>query len=1067
MNSLYSRQQKVYEQMQADAEKEIQEKKIMLEHSPSKAQLLNMKNEGDFSHYTKENLMKRKRLMKDPEVVSAVNEFWKIIDLIKDEGNLNKESYVLLNLKMHLALIPDVDRVEAEERAGEDWDKDTNGTGVLDYEQFFSSMFEVADIWVESIDGIEYAAFLRRLYHTIVEPDIDGENGLGAEPRFRSDDDIVCQTDMPEEEVWDFDEEADTATDSSSLSGLPASASAGVSEDADKKTKELALKIGRSFRFNSQRGWGSFRLDEGVGRKVMVPTRSDGDLKWHIGVIKAVNAMKKGGESTVCVEFPGGLLSPGGKQHSTDFSASSIKIISSPNKRRNSNHSSSLDGKAKYWEGRREGRGAGGGDVSGYGDAGDGSGGAQRDGDGHLHHGPNVGVGAGDGLGGAGGNGEIGVGAGKLWKGGVGDNGVRGGNNLGGGADENGRGGGTGAGFRAGGMAAMASVGSVGEGGVGGNDGSRNDNAGGWKSSGDGGDNISGGNSLGGANSVQGQRGSGAFLGGKSNGPESNGGLNGDLNPGGQHGAALGDRGGAFHAGSSNGRGREQGELYNALGGAEDGVEEAQVREGEWRPAGNTESRSGKGEWEANNGLLGGVDVAGGKGSGRNGGVWRNTSNHFEAETIEYTGGGYDDREGKVRGAGGQWIGTTAGNASGAIDRMDGQQQLSPNRKHSLKPTGDAVQWSVGGTSPTAADETGGLTAAEPYCDPSKGGRGGGGRFRGGRGDKAVEDEYSGYVEGNGSDDGEFRRGRGGGREQGGGGKGWKPQKHADGDAGGNEYIHEPYREEPIGREKSGRFQGGQGGGLRPSIGTSTIRQGGWDSPKHRPQKQFTFDDDGGGTRAAATATAAAAAAAAAAADAEAAESSPPKRPPVQTRFFGGDARQKRKEVQGRMRSKLNAVSSFASTKRNRTGVASLLAGSSSAPTALPSIGTGNMQRKSEAEGSSDQTQKQNQRKRPSMVQGKKREKSRRASLKHSNLSNGLPSLNTGPGLILGGGGAGSTFTAGATMQVGALSPMSGGMSASGAMRVSGGNRKTFADPVQEKRLAAIKRKEQRRAGSK
>ena len=102
--------------------------------------------------------------------------------------------------KLHLALVPDVQKEDLLISAAQDWVEDSNGKETMDFEQFFSSMFELADIWVEGIDGAEYVAFLQRLKFAIVDTDLEPFH-------FRHDKDIVCQTAANANEEENDDEE--------------------------------------------------------------------------------------------------------------------------------------------------------------------------------------------------------------------------------------------------------------------------------------------------------------------------------------------------------------------------------------------------------------------------------------------------------------------------------------------------------------------------------------------------------------------------------------------------------------------------------------------------------------------------------------------------------------------------------------------------------------------------------------------------------------------------------------------------------------------------------------------
>ena len=50
--------------------------------------------------------------------------------------------------------------------AEEDWLKDSGGHDMV-YSKFYSSMFELADIWCDKIDGDEYVKFLKQMLDAV------------------------------------------------------------------------------------------------------------------------------------------------------------------------------------------------------------------------------------------------------------------------------------------------------------------------------------------------------------------------------------------------------------------------------------------------------------------------------------------------------------------------------------------------------------------------------------------------------------------------------------------------------------------------------------------------------------------------------------------------------------------------------------------------------------------------------------------------------------------------------------------------------------------------------------
>jgi hypothetical protein len=67
-----------------------------------------------------------------------------------DSRCIDKAAYCLLSRKLHLALVPTTPSAEAEAAADADWGRDTRrSAGAMDFATFYSSLFELADIWTE------------------------------------------------------------------------------------------------------------------------------------------------------------------------------------------------------------------------------------------------------------------------------------------------------------------------------------------------------------------------------------------------------------------------------------------------------------------------------------------------------------------------------------------------------------------------------------------------------------------------------------------------------------------------------------------------------------------------------------------------------------------------------------------------------------------------------------------------------------------------------------------------------------------------------------------------------
>ena len=137
------------------------------------------KTHGDEEMYTEEMMAKRRGFKESPVIRHAIAEFWKGLDSIKDrEGCVRKEEYLLVNARLHKALIPDVTDEDAAVSGPHDWEKDCGKKMQMDYADFFESFFELADIWTEIADIDEYEAFLEHLSDALIHKNADGTSGL-------------------------------------------------------------------------------------------------------------------------------------------------------------------------------------------------------------------------------------------------------------------------------------------------------------------------------------------------------------------------------------------------------------------------------------------------------------------------------------------------------------------------------------------------------------------------------------------------------------------------------------------------------------------------------------------------------------------------------------------------------------------------------------------------------------------------------------------------------------------------------------------------------------------------
>ncbi|KAL1510393.1 hypothetical protein AB1Y20_000046 [Prymnesium parvum] len=87
---------------------------------------------------------------------------------------LRKDDYLAISRCMYRALIKKYDEDEALAEAESDWEKDSRGSGGLGKGPFLDALFELAEMWVDSIDIEEYCSFLEALLECVTERLLDG-----------------------------------------------------------------------------------------------------------------------------------------------------------------------------------------------------------------------------------------------------------------------------------------------------------------------------------------------------------------------------------------------------------------------------------------------------------------------------------------------------------------------------------------------------------------------------------------------------------------------------------------------------------------------------------------------------------------------------------------------------------------------------------------------------------------------------------------------------------------------------------------------------------------------------
>ncbi|KAL9646456.1 hypothetical protein ABK040_006453 [Willaertia magna] len=127
-------------------------------------------NQGNLQLYTDENLKKRLALKSEPAIIHIIAHWWKATTKTNKKPRISKKTYVSLAMTIYTNLMPmDCGKTleDARKNAEEDWKEDSEGMNTMDFEQFFNAIFQLADIWTESTNMLEYLEFLTSLFEKV------------------------------------------------------------------------------------------------------------------------------------------------------------------------------------------------------------------------------------------------------------------------------------------------------------------------------------------------------------------------------------------------------------------------------------------------------------------------------------------------------------------------------------------------------------------------------------------------------------------------------------------------------------------------------------------------------------------------------------------------------------------------------------------------------------------------------------------------------------------------------------------------------------------------------------
>ena len=151
----------------------------------------NYRMQGDLSTETPEAHRARQALQGDAEVQQWLNRFYLCFRSAAKSGAIARGEFITFSVRVAQCLLPEREfsAQYARALAESDWERDTQSFGghgrrSMSKGEFFTSLFELVDLWTESIDRLEYVSFLATLYDRVTVRRADGLAGWRSTASF-------------------------------------------------------------------------------------------------------------------------------------------------------------------------------------------------------------------------------------------------------------------------------------------------------------------------------------------------------------------------------------------------------------------------------------------------------------------------------------------------------------------------------------------------------------------------------------------------------------------------------------------------------------------------------------------------------------------------------------------------------------------------------------------------------------------------------------------------------------------------------------------------------------------
>lgn len=127
--------------------------------------------QGNLSMYSEDNIRKRLELYASDAIRGCINMWWSAtVKVASKPTHISKATYLSLTMAIYIVMMPnDAQKTleDARRVAENDWFRDAQGCVHMSNQMFYDSIFELADLWCESVAQQEYLDFLDKLFEKV------------------------------------------------------------------------------------------------------------------------------------------------------------------------------------------------------------------------------------------------------------------------------------------------------------------------------------------------------------------------------------------------------------------------------------------------------------------------------------------------------------------------------------------------------------------------------------------------------------------------------------------------------------------------------------------------------------------------------------------------------------------------------------------------------------------------------------------------------------------------------------------------------------------------------------